>query len=179
MKKIFLFGFLIFGQSLCFSDPQTFEVSPVLPEKELSFRVKIELVNKDDGTPFLLPGGLHSYVSAYHKSKFLFMTGRTNGMHTFNNQVVGNENFPASKQNTTVFLVDPENKKIFSRDLSESGLTQHQIDLLSVTAAQNYQWPTPKPTLYIVGGYGINSKTGKFSTKNTLTAIDISPYTPL
>ena len=47
----------------------------------------------------------------------------------------------ANTQNTTVFVVDPDAQTVATRSLTnqESGLTQAQIDLLSVTAAQSYQ----------------------------------------
>lgn len=41
---------------------------------------------------------------------------------------------------------------------------------MSVTAAQGYQSGT---TLYITGGYGLDSTTGGLDTKNVLTAIDL------
>ena len=49
-----------------------------------------------------------------------------------------------------------------------SGLTQRQIDLLSVTSPQAYQVDA---TLYMTGGYGVDTATGLFSTKDALTAI--------
>lgn len=52
----------------------------------------------------------------------------------------------------------------------KSGLTQNQIDTLSVTAPQSYQTGN---TLYIAGGYGVDTSTGDFSTKSVLTAIDV------
>ena len=48
------------------------------------------------------------------------------------------------------------------------GLTQRQIDLLSVTSPQAYQVDA---TLYMTGGYGVDTATGQFSTKDALTAI--------
>jgi hypothetical protein len=44
------------------------------------------------------------------------------------------------------------------------------VDLLSVTSPQFYQ---KGHTLYITGGYGVDSSTGEFSTKDVLTAIDL------
>jgi hypothetical protein len=53
-----------------------------------------------------------------------------------------------------------------------SGLSQQQIDQLSVTNAQFYQSRDSK-TLYMVGGYGFNTAEGVYETKSVLTAIDL------
>ena len=71
-----------------------------------------------------------------------------------------------------VWVVDVNLKTVKFRSLKDanSGLTQAQIDTLSVTSPQYYQSGN---TLYVAGGYGINTSTGNFSTKDTLTAIDV------
>jgi hypothetical protein len=141
---------------------QTETVSPILPSSELPFRIKIELAD------FQLPAGFQSGASGSYKGKSLLIAGRTNGLHGFG----PNNNFPPASQNTTVFVVDPEEKTVKTRSLTDptSGLTQQQIDLLSVTSPQFYQ---KKNTLYMCGGYGIDTDKGTFSTKDVLTAIDI------
>ena len=138
---------------------QTDELSPIYPETALPFRLEINTAS------FSLPVGLQSYSSAIYKGKWIFLAGRTNGLHGFDN--IGNS-FPPVYQNTTVYVVDPYFGTFKSRSLSESGLTQTQIDELSVTSAQDYQ---KGGTLYFIGGYGINSSTGQMETKNTLTTI--------
>lgn len=145
------------------SDNQTTTVSPIYSEKHLPFRVSVETAD------FSLPNGVHSCVIGTYNNKWLILAGRTNGLHGFENN---NNNFPPSQQNTVVYVVDPIHKKVKSRSLhsSKSGLTQHQIDLLSVTSPQFYQ---TVDRLYITGGYGVDTSTGKFSTKNALTAIDM------
>lgn len=149
--------------SFASADNQTPTITPIRSDKNLPFRVKIEKAN------FSLPTGLQSYVSAIYKDKWLILAGRTSGLHGFEDNT---NNFPPDAQNTTVYVVNPFTGKVSSRSLSEkfSGLTQHQIDLLSVTAAQAYQ---SESTLYITGGYGVESDTGKFTTKPYLTAIDV------
>jgi hypothetical protein len=71
-----------------------------------------------------------------------------------------------------VYVVDIKDQTVISRSLTDesSGLTQHQIDLLSVTSPQFY---TSHETLYISGGYGVDTESGLFSTKDCLTAIHI------
>jgi hypothetical protein len=152
----------VFGwMSPALAQNQTPTVSPILSGSDLPFRVSIESAD------FSLPSGLHSYVSATYGGKWLLLAGRTNGMHDFNDD---DNNFPPRKQNTTVYVVDPARQTVSSKSLADprSGLTQRQIDLLSVTSPQAYQVGT---TLYMTGGYGVDTATGRFSTKDALTAI--------
>jgi len=152
-----LFGWI----SPAIAQNQTPTVSPILSGSDLPFGVSIERAD------FSLPSGLQSYVSATYGGKWLLLAGRTNGMHDFNDD---NNNFPPRMQNTTVYVVDPARQTVSSKSLADprSGLTQHQIDLLSVTSPQAYQVDA---TLYVTGGYGVDTATGQFSTKNALTAI--------
>lgn len=142
---------------------QTPTVTPIITDHQLQFSVQVGLAD------FSLPNGLHSYAQAVYQGKWLFLAGRTNGLHGFSD---GNNNFPPSTQNKVVYVVDPVSKTVFSRSLNDpsSGLSQLEIDLLSVTSPQSYYIG---PTLYITGGYGVESATGLFSTKNCLSAIDI------
>ncbi len=163
MKRIILI--LIFATKLVYpGNNQTDDVSPVLVNQPLPFKITIETAD------FQIPGGIHSFASAQDGSYFLFITGRTNGLHGFDNS---DNNFPPSHQNSTVFVIDTCAGTVFFRSLHDSlsGLTPHQIDTLSVTSPQFYQSGN---TLYITGGYGVDSTTGNFSTKSTLTAIDVS-----
>lgn len=146
------------------ADNQTSTTSKIHSENSLPFRIK--LIKAD----FKLPMGIQSYVHGIHNDKWLILTGRIDGLHGFVEN--SKSNFPTSRQNTIVTVIDPFKKKTYTRSLldPESGLTQKQVDLLSVTAAQAYQSGS---TLYITGGYGVDSATGKLDTKNALTAIDI------
>src|SRR5262249_32471382 len=130
---------------------QTPTVSPIAPATSLPFRVSIDLAG------FSLPSGVHSYVMGNMGSKWLILAGRTNGMHGFSND---KNNSPPSQQNTTVFVVDFVQQTVATRSLTDpaSGLTQAQIDTLSVTSAQSYQSGS---TLYVAGGYGVDTATGK------------------
>jgi len=164
MKIVKFLIILMAWSSVTWAHNQTATVSRVHSDKSLPFRVKLKKTN------FKLPQGLQSYVHGVHDNNWLIVTGRMGGLHGFVEN--STNNFPTSEQNTTVFVVDPIRKKTFSRSLRDpkSGLTQAQVDLLSVTAAQGYQ---SGDTLYITGGYGLNSATGNLDTKNALTAIDI------
>lgn len=145
------------------SPNQTDTLSPIFPQDTLPFTISIEQA------PFTLPNGIHSGAFASYHGKWLFIAGRTNGLHGF---APTDDNFPPSKQNTIVYVVDLERQKIYSRELDDpsSGLSQAQIDQLSVTSPQFFQ---NGKTLYISGGYGIDTATGLFNTKPVLTAINI------
>ena len=141
---------------------QTDTVSPIYSGRDLPFEVSVELAE------FSLPNGYHSGVNGNYDGKWLLLAGRTNGLHGFG----PSDNFPPSQQNTTVYVVEPSTGIIYSKDLSDpsSGLTQAEIDLLSVTSPQGYQ---KNNTLYMTGGYGVDTASGDFTTKPYLTAIDI------
>lgn len=158
--------FCLFLLSVCLqnlgANNQTDTLSTVYPENPLPFTLQIDVA------PFSLPTGLQSYASAIYKEKWILIAGRTNGLHDFSNPI---NNFPPIYQNTTVFVIDPETGSSISRSLtSGSDLSQEVIDCLSVTASQSLQ---DGKTLYVVGGYGINTATGLMETKSTLTAIDL------
>ena len=131
---------------------------------KLPFKIEVGLES------YALPSGLHSYVSAIYEGKWLLLTGRTNGLHGFG---PGNDNFPADKQNSVVYVVDPVEKTVASRDLADlsgSGLTTAQLETLTVTSAQFYQ---KGDQLYVTGGYGVDTAGSTFNTKSILSAIDI------
>lgn len=148
---------------------QTPDVSPIYPGQDLPFRVRIELVGKNKNE-FLLPTGIQSFVYGVHKDKWLLIDGRINGLHGFNDDP---NNFPPQAQNRTLYVVDPKKKTVVSRSLTDprSGLTEDQIDSLSVTATQFYQEGN---TLYITGGYGFRNSINNYTTFDVLTAIDVS-----
>ncbi|MBX9923964.1 MAG: hypothetical protein K2Y01_07625 [Rhabdochlamydiaceae bacterium] len=116
-----------------------------------------------------IPGGLQTYVFGLDGHNCVFLSGRTNGLHGFN---FGNDNFPPLEQNTNVYVLDLKTSEVYVKSLADpsSGLSQSEIDSLSVTAAQFFQ---SNKTLYMNGGYGVDTNTGTFGTKPILSAIDI------
>lgn len=157
----YLLAYLIFGIGISYADNQTTELSTILPESGLPFRVVIEKAN------FELPVGIHSGVVGIYKGLWIFIAGRINGLHGF-----GNDPFPPDSQNTSIYVVNPVTGVVVSRSLSDgsSGLTQQQIDTLTVTSPQGYQ---ENNTLYMTGGYGVDTASGTFGTKPVLTAINL------
>lgn len=162
MKKIVLIIFLI-TNTVYASINQTDDLSPVITDASVPFKVSIELTN------FQVPGGIHSAATAQDGYNYLFITGRTNGLHGFANS----GDFPPSQQNSRAFVINTCTQTVYSRSLHDplAGLTQPQIDTLSVVSPQSYQAGN---TLYITGGYGVNTSDGSFSTKDKLTAINVS-----
>jgi hypothetical protein len=158
----------ISAKGLC-GPNQTDDLSPILAPDSLPFQVSIVLSDFQLPSDNLDSVGLQAFCYATYKGKWLLLTGRTNGLHGFAN--VGN-NFPPQFQNPIVYVVDPNSQSVTSKSLldSSSNLNQSQIDTLTVTAAQFFQ---VENTLYIVGGYGIDTPTGQMTTKSTLTAIDV------
>jgi hypothetical protein len=154
---------LILATCALYGGNQTSFVNQPLPENFLPFRLSIEQA------PFSLPSGLQAYVAGQHKEEWVLLAGRTYGLHGF----LG-DTFPASSQNTTVYVINLKTGAIFSRSLTDSSsqLTQGQIDQLSVTNALFFQG-NGSTTLYMVGGYGFNTQTQAYETQSVLTAIDL------
>lgn len=164
IRKLFFLA-LLFPLAALFGDNQTAAITPVQPATSLPFSVIIEQTN------LVLPNGWHSGVFGVHGSKVVLFAGRTNGLHGFDNNPNVN-NFPPSQQNTVVYVIDFDSQRIWAKSLYDatSGLTQEQIDILSVTSPQFYQ---SGKILYITGGYGINTANGTMETKQVLSAVDI------
>ena len=148
--------------ALAVTNNQTDQLTPVLPATGLPFRVTIQQAN------FTLPVGFHSGVVGMYKGLWIFLAGRINGLHGFD----PSNNFPADAQNTSIYVVNPATGQVSSRALNDpgAGLNQKQIDTLSVTSPQGYQ---DDDTLYMSGGYGIDTSSGTFGTKPVFTAINL------
>lgn len=145
------------------ADNQTSSITLPLREDSLPFRISIEQAS------FSLPAGLQAFVFARDSNEWLLLAGRTFGLHGFSG-----DTFPVSSQNTMVYVMNLSTGSIISRSLTDptAKLTQTQIDQLSVTNALFFQ-PNGSKTLYMVGGYGLNTVTGNYETQSVLTAIDV------
>lgn len=166
MKSLFKKLALMFicfscGTTATFADNQTPDVTPVLSGSGLPFNVVIQQAN------FQLPVGIHSGAFGVYQGLWVFVAGRMNGLHGF-----GPDPFPPDQQNTTIYVVNPTTGATNSRSLIDpsSGLNQQQIDELSVTSPEFYQ---DGNTLYMAGGYGIDTPSGTYGTKTTLTAFNL------
>ncbi len=158
-KLAWLVAFFVLETTGLYADNQTIQLSPVLPANSLPFRITIERAN------FQLPAGIHSGAVGLYRGLWIFVAGRLNGMHGF-----GPNPFPRNFQNTYIFVVNPSTGQSVYRSLNDrsAGLSQLQVDSLSVTSPESYQ---DGDTLYIAGGYGVDTGTGTFGTKPTFTAM--------
>lgn len=159
----FLFVSLLVGVNTVANSTnnQTDDLSPVLPASGLPFRVQIKEAN------FQLPSGFHSGVFGQYKGLWVFIAGSTIGLHGF-----GPDPFPLTAQNRSIFVVNPTTGEVASRSLLDpsSGLNQQQIDSLTTISPQGYQ---ENHTLYMSGGYGLDTATGTWGTKPVFTAINL------
>ena len=108
---------------------------------------------------------LHSSAVGQHNGLWVFVTGRTNGLHDLSpNQ----DAFPDEFANGAVVVYDLAIDQTWIASLD--GLAASLADPLRTTNAQFHQDGT---TLYVVGGYGTDSTTDEKITFDTITALDL------
>ncbi len=147
------------------ADNQTPTVTPVSTDKgALPYEVKLVRVKKTAKT---LPN-LQSFADGHVDGLWVIVGGRTSGLHNFTDS--GLKNFPPRKQNDKIWVIDPETGDRWSRKLSDSSLSEDQVDALSSTAMESLQIGD---TLYVIGGYGYKRSVSNFVTHDTLTAFDL------
>jgi len=122
------------------------------------FTVQIEAINGIN-----IPG-LHSFAFAQSGDKWLFVGGRTNGLHGLNSS----GSFPSEYANNSVIVVDTTTWTSFSADLN-----QLPISIADPMRSTNMQYIQEGNYLYMLGGYGYDSILSKFVSYPTLTAIHI------
>lgn len=108
--------------------------------------------------------GFHSFAFAEYGSKWVFIGGRTNGMHGVN----VNDGFPTEYSNNRVVVLDTTDWQWSYASLSQLPIAV--ADPLRSTNMQHYQ---KGDTLFMIGGYGWDSLQEKYSTFATLTAINL------
>lgn len=106
---------------------------------------------------------LHSFAWAEHDGLWLFVAGRTDGLHGF-----GEDPFPNPFASDEIWVVDPATGDAWSASLS--GLPDALADPLRATNTQFHQ---EGETLYVVGGYGHSTAADGKITFPTLTVIDV------
>ena len=122
------------------------------------FQVSIEEVN--------IPGmpGVQSFVYGQHLGKWLILGGRTDGLH----QRQPFASFAAADNNTSVYVVDPQSRQVWSKSLSS--LPSPLYEQLQST---NMQFEQIDTVLYIIGGYGYSAIASNHITHNKLTAVNL------
>jgi hypothetical protein len=139
--------------------------SPIELDADLPYRIELR--------PYSLGAidmpTLHSFAVGQYDGKFLFISGRTNGLHTFD---FFEENFPPQFQNRDVWVVDFQSRQSWRRALDDpsNGLSEATVLSLATTNNQFYQ---AGDTLYVSGGYGA-LEDGTLGTHDRLSAIDVT-----
>lgn len=106
---------------------------------------------------------LHSAAVGAWEGRWLFVGGRTDGLHGF-----GSSPFPVSGQNDEAVVYDPALDRRWAAPLAS--LPDPVAAALRATNAQFHQ---DGATLYVVGGYGYDPQARENRTFPTLTALDV------
>jgi hypothetical protein len=108
--------------------------------------------------------GLHSFAFGQSDGKWLIIGGRLDGLHArqpFNA-------FPASNNNTTIFVVDKSTQQSWSVSLSTL-----PVGIREQLQSTNMNFHQDGSTLYIIGGYAFSATANDHITFDKLTAIDV------
>jgi len=126
-----------------------------------TFNYELTIVPKSiSGLP-----GLHSYAFAHHQDKWLIIGGRKDGLHArqpFNA-------FPASSNNTGIYVIDIENLEFWSHTVEEL-----PTNLKEQLQSTNMCFHQENDTLYIIGGYGFSESSNNHITYPFLTTVAVA-----
>ncbi len=142
-----------------------FSIAPVLGFAQMTidsipFTIGIEEI---DSSIADLPG-IHSFVYAKSGSKWLFVTGRIEGMHGFST----NNSFEAAYANSAFIVIDTANWQVYTYPVDSLDSVYHA--LLRTTNAQYIQ---DGNHLFILGGYTWQSGIGFYTAPNIIS-IDVN-----
>ncbi|MFN3754726.1 hypothetical protein [Flavobacterium sp.] len=117
--------------------------------------------------PIAIPNfpGIHSFAFAQHEGKWLILGGRLDGIHArqpFNA-------FPASNNNTTIYVVDVLTNQVWSTSVNVL-----PTDLKEQLQATNFNFYQDENTLYIIGGYAFSATASDHITFHKMTSINVS-----
>ncbi len=107
---------------------------------------------------------LNSFAFATHQGQWLMIGGRTDGLHDHR----PDRAYPADKSNTTIFVIDPDQAKTWSKTLE--GLP---VDLFEQLQSTNMAFYQDGDRLLLAGGYGWSEQTQDYRTFPFLTVINI------
>lgn len=148
---------------------QTPTVSPISQNTEnLPYKVVLKRVDVSETLPTLQSFALGQVQGHGAANLWVIVGGRSNGLHKFTGRPL--HNFPPSKQNRRIWVIDPSTWESWSRPLSDSKLSSKMQDALSTTATESVQLGD---TLYVVGGYGFLHDQKRFITFPYMTALDL------
>ncbi len=131
-----------------------------------SAQVQQFTVSVNDSATLLNVPAIHSYAFASYNNKWIFIGGRTNGLHGFTPP----SGFVNSGINDTLFVYDPVNDiKIGINVFDEFTDTL----LLNGLRAAFFQFTQRDSMLYITGGYGYTLDSSTYMTHPNLIAVNI------
>lgn len=108
---------------------------------------------------------LHSGVCVTYDGKWVFVGGRTNGLHGFQPPFA----FPTSGRNETIYVVDPQVNQTW-----QSTATTFPDSIFEAICSSNMEYYLDDSILYIVGGYGWKNSVNDFITFPTLTSVNVA-----
>lgn len=123
-----------------------------------NFNLTIEEITVPNGPE------LQSFVVGQHEGKWLLIGGRKDGLH----QRQPFASFLAEDNNTTAYVVDPQNLQVWSASLAS--LPTALNEQLQSTNMEFVQRDT---VLYLTGGYGYSATAADHTTYPYLTAVNI------
>lgn len=129
--------------------------------QEISFGYSVRL--KQVSLPAF--NGLHSFAFAQWNDKWLFIGGRTDGLHA--RQPFAS--FPVSENNTTLFVLDVESQQVWTASVNVL-----PIGLREQLQSTNMNFYQDDDTLCIAGGYGYSASANDHITYPNLTTISVS-----
>jgi hypothetical protein len=133
---------------------------PIIDTGQVPFQIHLTPVNIPDAP------ALQGAAYAQYAGLWLFIGGRTNGLHGFGS----GQDFPPEFQNRDIIVINPIRGQVWTRPWSDSTLSTAAIDALTSAHTESVQ---SGQQLYIIGGYGVDSATNVSTTFDTLTAINV------
>jgi len=112
------------------------------------------------GTP-----AIHSFAFAQSNGKWLFIGGRTNGLHGFS----AGTSFPKQYSNKNIYVVNPVTLSTYSKNI----FTEYTFTAADPLRSANMQSFQDGNKLYVIGGFGYDSTTNSLVTFQTLTVFDV------
>jgi hypothetical protein len=154
MRSTKILSFFVFPLFIILLTAKSFAQYGAMPP----FTIQIEPING-----VIIPG-FHSFAFAQSGDKWLFIGGRTNGLHGVNSS----DGFPPEFKNDAVIVVDTVTWTYYSADLNQ--LPKLIADPMR---SSNMQYIQEGNYLYMMGGYGYDSTLSFFTTYPKLTAIHV------
>ena len=109
--------------------------------------------------------GVHSFAHGQSNGKWVIIGGRRDGLHARQ----PNSSFPASDNNTDIFVIDPLTDQFWSAPLNSL-----PISIAEQLQSTNLNFHQEADTLYIIGGYAYSSTFLDHITFPNLTSVSVS-----